>query len=127
MPGVGFGMGMERLLLVMQAQNVEIEEPSRCDVFIHTFGDIERTFVLCMQLRKAGVKAEFDPLNRSTKAQMRYAEKLGATIVLFEGEEERKNRKVNLRRMSDGEQKEYDLAMAMEALEATFVAFNLSK
>ena len=80
-----------------------------------------------MQLRKAGVKAEFDPLNRSTKAQMRYAEKLGATIVLFEGEEERKNRKVNLRRMSDGEQKEYDLAMAMEALEATFVAFNLSK
>ena len=127
MPGVGFGMGMERLLLVMQAQNVEIEEPSRCDVFIHTFGDIERAFVLCMQLRKAGVKAEFDPLNRSTKAQMRYAEKLGATIVLFEGEEERKNRKVNLRRMSDGEQKEYDLAMAMEALEATFVAFNLSK
>ena len=71
--------GMERLLLVMQAQNVIIEEPSRCDVFVHTFGDVDRAFALCMQLRRAGVKAEFDPLNRSTKAQMRYAEKLGAT------------------------------------------------
>ncbi len=115
-PGVGFGMGMERLLLVMQAQGIEIPEPSRCDVFIHAFSDTDRAFLLCAKLRECGVCAEYDPMERSTKAQMRYAEKLGVQAVLFEGEEERQNNQATIRMMATGEQQSHDLQDALTIL-----------
>ena len=122
-PGVGFGMGMERLLLVMQAQGVEIPEPSRCDVFVNTFGDTERALAITTMLRARGIKAEFDPLARSTKAQMRYAEKLGASAVLFEGEDEKQKGEVLIRAMQDGAQQAYPFEKALDALEAALTKF----
>ena len=115
-PGVGFGMGMERLLLVMQAQGVKIMEPPRCDVFVHTFDDPMRALTLCSMLRQNGIRADFDPLVRSTKAQMRFAEKSGALAVLFEGEAERSAGRVSIRMMDNGEQREYDMDQAIELL-----------
>ncbi len=115
-PGVGFGMGMERLLLVMQAQGIENKEPSRCDVFVHAFDDSNRAFVLCAKLRSCNVSAEYDPMNRSTKAQMRYAEKLGVRAVLFEGEEERQKGQATIRMMDTGEQQSYDVQEALAQL-----------
>lgn len=101
-PGIGFGMGMERLLLVMQAQGIEIPKPVRMDAYIVTFGDRARGFEIAMKLREQGIRADFDPLGRSVKAQMRYAEKCGARFVLFEGEEERQNGVYKLKNMQDG-------------------------
>jgi len=115
-PGVGFGMGMERLLLVMQAQGIEIYEPNQTDVFVHTFSDASRAFTLCSMLRKQNIRADYDPLERSTKAQMRYAEKLGVRVVLFEGEDERQKGQVTLRLMQSGEQVSLSLEEAMQYL-----------
>lgn len=115
-PGVGFGMGMERLLLVMQAQGIDIPERCQTDVFVHTFGDAARAFELCNLLRQNGIRADFDPLCRSTKAQMRNAEKLGVKTVLFEGEEEKKSGRVSLRTMANGEQTAFELDHAIRVL-----------
>ena len=119
-PGVGFGMGMERLLLVMAAQGIQMDEPSRCDVFVHAFEDTNSAFSLCARLRNMDVCAEYDPMNRSTKAQMRYAEKLGVKAVLFYGEEERKNEKAVIRMMDTGEQQSYDLEDALIQLKKLY-------
>ncbi len=115
-PGVGFGMGMERLLLVMEAQDVDIKESPRYDVFVHTFGDDARAFDICYKLRKEGIRADYDPLNRSTKAQMRYAEKSGAHAVLFEGNDERKKGRVSIRMMDSGEQRDYEWNQIFDVL-----------
>ena len=117
-PGVGFGMGMERLLLVMQAQGAQITEPPRCDVFVHAFSNTGRALELCTLLRSQGIRADYDPLARSTKAQMRYAEKSGARAVLFEGEEERLAGCVSVRSMDTGEQSQTTLGEAIRALSA---------
>lgn len=119
-PGVGFGMGMERLLLVMQAQNVGVEEPPRCDVFVHTFGNTSRALAIAHALRNSGISADYDALERSTKAQMRYAEKNGARAVLFEGEDEREKGVVSIRMMDSGDQQEYTWNQAVTILGQTF-------
>ncbi|MFR6344636.1 MAG: ATP phosphoribosyltransferase regulatory subunit, partial [Christensenellales bacterium] len=84
-PGIGFGIGMERLLLVMQAQGAEPPVPSRCDVFVNTFGDTERALEICTLLRARGVKADFDPNKRSMKSAMRYAESWAPPAYCLKG------------------------------------------
>ena len=66
-------------------------------------------FQLVHELRQMGVSAERDTLFRSVKAQMKYADKLGARYTLVIGDEELKNGKANLRDMATGEQKEIEL------------------
>ena len=122
-PGIGFGIGMERLLLVMQAQGAEPPVPSRCDVFVNTFGDTERALEICTLLRARGVKADFDPNKRSMKSAMRYAEKLGPACILFEGEDERAKGEVLIRAMADGEQKAYPFGEALDRLQKILAQF----
>jgi histidyl-tRNA synthetase len=116
-PGVGFGMGMERLLMVMQAQGVDHAQPPRTDVFVHAFDDVQRAFMLCAMLRERGIRAEYDPLGRSAKAQMRHAERIGARAVLFEGESERAQGLVSVREMSSGEQRTCTFEQAVAAFD----------
>lgn len=120
MPGVGFGMGMERILLVMEAQGVEIPEPRRCDVFVATFKDGKRALEICERLRHVNVRADYDPLMRSMKAQMRHAEKMGAAIVLIEGEDERNAGAIQIKVMEDGTQQRVDFEEAMRNLTEIF-------
>jgi histidyl-tRNA synthetase len=120
MPGVGFGMGMERILLVMEAQGVEIPEPDRCDVFVATFKNGGRALEICERLRRVNVRADYDPLMRSMKAQMRHAEKLGVSIVLIEGEDEQKSGTIQVKVMEDGQQQQVPFEDAMRHLTEIF-------
>ena len=90
MPGVGFGMGMERLLMVMENAGVKIPEPQTCDVFVAMMGDSARKkgFGIVRALRERGVYADMDHAARSFKAQFKYADKIGAKKVLVIGESE---------------------------------------
>ena len=90
MPGVGFGMGMERLLMVMENAGIEIPQPSACDVFIATMGDRVRKkgFAIVKELRDKGIAADMDHCARSLKAQFKYADKIKAGKVIILGEEE---------------------------------------
>jgi len=108
MPGVGFGLGIERLLLTLESTGLEIEKPSLYDVYVCTMGkeaEIEG-FKLCMSLREKGIKVESDHVGRSMKAQFKYADKIDAPYVVVIGEEELKNNIVVLRDMKNGIQQE---------------------
>ncbi len=90
MPGVGFGMGMERLLMVMDGAGIEIPKPQGCDLFIAAMGEKARfySFGLVKKLRDNGFYADMDHCARSLKAQLKYADKIGAKKVAIIGEDE---------------------------------------
>ena len=107
-PAVGFGMGMERLLAVMEANNVEFPAPDRIKVCFAAMGDAPRmkAFALAQQLREKGVSAEFDHMDRSFKAQFKYANKLNCEYTVAIGDEELEAGKVRVKCMADGEETE---------------------
>jgi len=103
-PAVGFGLGMERLLLVLENTGYQIEKPVRYDLYIASMGQEaeERAFLLADSLRKAGSKVEVDHIGRSVKSQLKYADKIGARYVLVLGGDELAKGEAKLKRMSDG-------------------------
>ncbi|MBE6030365.1 MAG: histidine--tRNA ligase [Clostridiales bacterium] len=89
-PGVGFGLGIERLLLVMEANGIVIPEPESIDAFIAFMGDRGKNYgmKLMRELRLAGVKTEMDVLARNLKGQLKYADRLGAKYTVVVGDNE---------------------------------------
>ncbi|MBQ1892987.1 MAG: histidine--tRNA ligase [Clostridia bacterium] len=110
-PAVGFGMGMERLLAVMETNEVEFPKPPETTVYFAANGDAPRmkAFALAQKLREAGVSAEFDHMERSFKAQFKYANKLGAKFTVALGDEELERGAVKVKCMADGEETEVEL------------------
>ena len=108
---VGFGLGIERLLLYLDQLGVEVPKPEPVDVLIFGMGDAERqkAFELVNGLRKLGYAADTDHVGRSVKANFKYAGKTEAKHVLVIGENELTDGKGNLKRMADGEQIEVSL------------------
>jgi len=104
MCGIGFGMGMERLLLVAELAGIEIPKPSPVDVYIAAMGEAARSegFKLAIRLRKSGLKTEFDHVGRSFKAQFKFANKLNARLVAILGEDELKNGVIKIKNMAEG-------------------------
>ena len=111
MPSLGFGMGMERLLLLLEKQGVAFPEPSGCDLYIAGLGDTAQleAFRMVREVRASSLSAECDVAGRSLKAQMKYADKLGAKFCLVLGEEELSAGKARLKDMKSGEQHEIPL------------------
>ena len=105
MPAVGFGMGIERLIMTLEKENIEIPNENLFDLYIGARGEEERkyAFKLANNLRALGVKCEINHMGRSVKAEMKFANKIGAAFTTILGEDELTNKKVNLKRMSDGE------------------------
>lgn len=104
-PALGFAIGLERLLLLIDACGIEIEKPSTCDIFLATLGEtasIKATELVC-KLREKGIFAENDIMGRSLKAQMKYADKIGAKYCVVIGDDEISNNKATLKNMSNGE------------------------
>lgn len=110
-PAMGFGLGLERLLLTLEEEGIKIEEPNRCDLFIGSMGDNAKlkAMKLAFDLRKEGLKADIDHLGKSVKAQMKYANKIGARFTFVIGDSEIQENMVNVKRMSDGEKFEVAL------------------
>ena len=111
MSGIGFGMGIERLLLVMEASGAEIPQYKGPDLFICTMGAQARkkAFDLVYSLREKGISADMDHTIRSMKAQAKFANKLGAAYTLSLGDNEISEGKANLKNMSDGSVTEISL------------------
>ena len=123
-PGVGFGLGMERLLMVAQSQGLEIVQPDKCDFYIACTGEDSRLrgFRLAHELRQLGKRAECDQLGRSLKAQLKYADKLGAIYVIAIGEDELRENRVKLKNMAAG----IEIPALLEAEEILQAGFNNS-
>lgn len=108
MPAVGFGLGMERLLLIMDQLGVQVEKPLRYQIMVLGLGDAgkRKTFSLVQQLRALGIAADSDHVGRSVKAGMKFADKVGAANVLVLGDNEIAEGKATLKNMQTGEQVE---------------------
>lgn len=107
-PGVGFGLGIERLLLTMEANGVEIPQPEGVEVFIAVMGDEAKAFGLKLlrQLRQAGVRAEMDTMARNIKGQFKYANRLHAKKTVVIGDNELAEKKVAIKDMETSQQAE---------------------
>ena len=116
MPAVGFAAGIERLLMVMEQSGVVIPEPQKPTVYIAGM-DAEcrkKAFELAIALRKNGVLVEIDHMERSVKAQFKYADKLGAKYVAVIGGNEFAEGVMNVKNMSDGTSEPVSFANAIE-------------
>lgn len=110
-PAVGFAVGLERLLLVIEAENGKKTYPVTKDIFIGSIGDaaLLKAHSLIYRLRQAGVTAEGDHFNKSVKAQMKYADKIGAKYSMIIGDDEINNGKAILKNMETKEEREVHL------------------
>jgi len=106
MPGVGFGLGKERLLMLMDLAGHEFGGGSGPQVFIAWIGDEARSYSagLLHELRSKGVRAEMDTRERNFKGQMKYANKLGAAYTLVIGGDEVSSGELTLKNMQTSEQ-----------------------
>ncbi len=102
LPGIGFGMGIERMIMVQDLRGVAPEAPSICDVFVVTMGDEARMegMKLTDELRSVGIRADIDHAARSMKAQFKFANKIGAKKVIVIAGDELEKGVVKLRDMA---------------------------
>ena len=111
MPAVGFGLGIKRLLLTLQNEGIEIPNEGLYDLYIGARGEDGKlaSFKLANALRTRGIKTEINHMGRSLKAEMKYANKIGAKFTVVLGDDELQTGNAKLKRMSDGEQFEVNL------------------
>lgn len=117
-PGVGFAVGIERLLLLLENDGVEIPEPERLTVYVAPIGEAgrEKAFRVVSELRKAGIAADTDYMERGIKAQFKYADKINAKFVGVLGDSEVERGVVKLKDMSSGEEKDVPISAILNEL-----------
>lgn len=106
-PGIGFAMGIERLLLLLENTGVEIPNENKISLYLAPIGEesAKKAFILCQELRNGGLVCETDHMGRGIKSQFKYADKIGAGVVGVIGSTELEGGVVKLKRMSDGTEK----------------------
>lgn len=114
MAGLGFGLGMERLMLVLEAQKIELPAPPSCEVYIASMGQnaSKEAFRLVTELQRSGIVAACDLCSRGLKAQMKYANKIGAAFTLVLGDNELEQKKAKIKNMKTGEETSISLGEA---------------
>lgn len=105
-PGVGFGMGIERLIMTLDGCGIEIPQANSLDVFIVSLDDdaVSTSLKISKYLRMNGVSSDVDHLKRSMKAQFKYSDKIKAKYTIVIGQSEIENGTITLRDMVTGEQ-----------------------
>lgn len=115
LPGVGFGIGTERILMELSNQGIVVEDPSVSDVFVAqiTAEDKADAFSMMQKLRNEGIKAECDHVGRSLKAQFKYANKINARFIVMVGGDEGLRGMVRMRNLTTREESEMTSADAI--------------
>ncbi len=110
-PSLGFGMGLERLQLVMEAQDCPFPEAEKPDLFIVALGDSAtmKAVEISKDMRAEGFSVLYDLNQRSVRAQMKYANKMGAKFNVVIGDDEVLSGKAKLKDMETGEETDIDL------------------
>lgn len=105
LPSLGFGLGLERLLMLMEDHHIKFPEPPQCELYLASMGEAaaNRCFAIAAKLREGGVSVETDIVGRSLKAQMKYADKLGARYTIVVGGSELQSGQAQLKCMRTGE------------------------
>ena len=111
LPAVGFGLGMERLLLLLENLEIDLGGIDAADLYIGHIGERADLFVqkLVLDLRRQGISVCRDYMSRSVKAQMKYADKIGAKYTMVLGDNEIDEGSAKLKNMETGEVAEVKL------------------
>ncbi|MBP3320670.1 MAG: hypothetical protein J6K87_03415, partial [Clostridia bacterium] len=130
LPALGLGIGLERLVLAMESQDILFPEVQTPEIFIICLDNNSRLlgFKLCDILRKSGIFCELDILNRNLKSQLKYADKIKSKYVIIIGEEELKTKKSKLKDMRNNNNinKEYEISIDPENFLEKFMSIYLS-
>ncbi|MDE5754064.1 MAG: histidine--tRNA ligase [Oscillospiraceae bacterium] len=104
-PALGFGMGLERLLLTLRNQGISLNEENPCDIYFVPMGEnaSAKAMQLAAQLRQEGIYAQTDVMGRSLRAQMKYADKIHARFTVVIGDNELEQGEAILKNMKSGE------------------------
>lgn len=115
-PSLGFGLGTGRLLMLLEAQGIELPKPSGCELYIAPMGDNAsyEAAAIVADLRAGGISAQTDVVGRSLKAQMKFADKIGAKYTMVLGDDEIASGKAKVKNMDSGEATEMELSEIAE-------------
>jgi histidyl-tRNA synthetase len=118
-PGVGFGSGLERLLIALEAQGVQLTPPTKPLIFLVSHNDTARNanFQLMQQLRHAGFAADMDLTGKSMKAQFKMVDREQPAFLLIRGEQELKDNTITLKVSATREQRTLALSDLINTLE----------
>ncbi len=111
LPSLGFAMGLERALLLMEKQGCPFPQDSVADIYIAPMGEMAQATAikLCKTVREEGFSAVTDYSGRGLKAQMKYANKIGAKFSMVIGDNEIESGKATLKNMLSGEEIEVEI------------------
>ena len=109
--GIGFGIGIERLLLLMEKCGCEFPAQQECEIYIAPLGEKakDKAIIMAHNFRSRTFFAQTDTVGRSIKAQMKYADKIGAKYTLVLGDQEIEEGKAKIKNMKTGEENEFSL------------------
>lgn len=110
-PGLGFGLGLDRILMALEERGAQFPEEERCEVYLAAMGDEagKKAFALMDGLHKCGVSADCDLCARGLKAQMKYADRIGAKYTMVLGDNELEAGRAELKNMKTGEKVEISI------------------
>lgn len=114
--GIGFALSIERLLLALEEEGIELDIEENLDLFIVTMGDQADRYAvkLLNHLRHNGIKGDKDYLQRKIKGQMKQADRLGAKFTIVIGDQELENNKIDVKNMTTGESETIELDALVE-------------
>ncbi len=115
-PGIGFGMGLERLVLVLEANGIEIAPKQSPDVYLVDLSSNLNSPVLAGLLRRCGISVDYSYEKGSMKSQMRHANKSGATLAIIFGQRELERGLYKIKDLATGEESEVPLTAIEEAI-----------
>ncbi len=117
-PSLGFAMGIERLMMVLNAQGTELPEAATCDLYIATMGENAslKATALCNELRDFGYSVQTDICSKGLKAQMKFANKINAKFIIVLGDDELSNNTAKLKNMQSGNEIEVNLDQLVDKL-----------
>jgi histidyl-tRNA synthetase len=120
MPAVGFGLGLERLIITLESNGAAIPKPAGPALFIAALGDAAKlkSSSILLSLRNTGISCERDLMSRSLKGQMKYANKINARYTLVLGDNELAANRAKLKNMETGEETEIDITNIADELKS---------
>ena len=118
LPALGFAMGIERLMLCLKNQNTSLPDEKKCDLYIAPLGSAAelKASELCKKLRRDGFEVQTDICGRGLKAQMKYADKIGALYSTVIGDDEINAGNIKLKNMKSGDTVQIDIEELSEKL-----------
>lgn len=124
-PGVGFAMGLDRLLMELEARGIALPEAPPTDIYLAPMGEAAAEYAVSLlaRLRRAGLRSETDLCGRSLKAQLKFAGKRGVRFAVVLGESELASGTAVLKRMRDGAEESVTLADLETDAAARMAAF----